>query len=229
MPLADYQQIVADLMADQEAPALTEPVRDRAIAQAVLRYSTDCLRPVMVDLVWPATGVYGDVPEGWDASAWVKAAEYPVGQSPRRMVGMKAHQTPDGWGLESEQVLPAGAQVRLSYTAGHQLSADQDTIPLAHRLPVAQYAAYLLCHGLATRYSAERETSLGADVSLTETRARAYAARAKEYRAAYYVGVGLPDPFAPQGAASGLPGAAAGVVSWPSNNPRHRLVQRGGL
>lgn len=230
MALADYQQIVADLVTEQEADVLPAAVRDRAIEQALLRYSADCLRTVIVDVTWPATGVFGTVPAGWDASAWVKDAEYPVGQSPRRMVHMQAYRTPEGWGLESMQALPAGAQVRLTYTADHVVSADEDTVPLAHRLPVAQYAAYLLCHQLATRYSAERETAIGADVSLTETRARAYAARAKEYRSAYYVGVGLADPFTAQGsAANNLPGAASAVVSWPSKNPRHRLVQRGGL
>lgn len=230
MALADYQQLVADIMADQEADVLTGPVRDRAIEQALLRYSADCLRTVIVDVTWPATGVFGTVPAGWDASAWVKSAEYPVGQSPRRMVHMQAYRTPDGWGLESMQALPTGAQVRLTYSTAHVVTADEDTVPLVHRLPVAQYAAYLLCHQLATRYSAERETAIGADVSLTETRARAYAARAKEHRSAYYVGIGLADPFSAQGAAANnLPGAAAGVVSWPSNNPRHRLVQRGGV
>jgi hypothetical protein len=70
---------------------------------------------------------------------------------------------------------------------------------------------------------------MGADASMTETRAREFASRAKELRAAYYAGVGVADPFKASGI-SGAPGsAAASVVSWPSRNPRHGLVQRGGL
>ena len=71
---------------------------------------------------------------------------------------------------------------------------------------------------------------MGSDASLTETRAREFAARSKELRAAYCAGVGIADPFKATavGNSTGAT-AAAGVVSWPSRNPRHRLVQRGGL
>ena len=111
----------------------------------------------------------------------------------------------------------------------HALSATEDTIPARHRLPVAQYAAHLLCHQLATHYSAQRENSFGSDASMTETRAREFAARAKEMRSAYYAGIGVSDPFTSATGGSSGSTAAAGVVSWPSRNPRHRLVQRGGL
>ncbi len=144
---------------------------------------------------------------------------------------VQAYRKPDGWGLECVDALPAAAQVRLTYTTEHVIDAVQDTVPVSHRLAVAQYAAYLLCQQLATRYSAERETVIGADVSQTETRSRAYSARAKEFRQAYYVGVGLADPFAKGGASGagtgGAPSAAAAVVSWPGR--RRGMLTRGVL
>jgi hypothetical protein len=153
MALADFQQLVMDLVSDQDK-AVTPGVRDRAIEQARVRYSADM-------------------------------------------------------------------------AAAHVLDADNDTIALEHRLPVAQYAAHLLCQQLAARYSGERETATGADVARTESRARNYAARAKEYRAAYYQGTGQADPFAPAGAPAGGQAAAAAVVSWPGRR-RHQLT-RGAL
>jgi hypothetical protein len=63
---------------------------------------------------------------------------------------------------------------------------------------------------------------------MTETRARQFADRARELRTAYFAGIGVPDPFrsAGGGASSAV---AAGVVSWPTRNPRHRLVRRDGV
>lgn len=152
MALADYQQLVKDMVSDQDR-VITPDRLDRAIESACVRYNTDLQR----DLV----------------------------------------------------------------------DADVDTIPLEHRLPVAQYAAHLLCQQLAARYSGERETAVGAEVARTESRARAYAARAKEYRAAYYQGTGQADPFAAPGSAAGGQAPAASVTSWPGRR-RHQLT-RGAL
>ena len=93
-------------------------------------------------------------------------------------------------------------------------------------MAVAQYAAWLLCQQLATRYSGERETPMGAEVARTETRARSYAARAKEYRSAYYAGTGQSDPFK-QADLGGDLAPAAGVVSWPGR--RRNVLTRGVL
>lgn len=102
----------------------------------------------------------------------MRSAEYPVGRRPAELVFIDAYRTPTGWGLECVGALPAGAVVRLSYTQPHVLGVDEDTIPMEHRMAVAQYAAWLLCQQLATRYSGERETPMGAEVARTETRAR---------------------------------------------------------
>lgn len=150
MALADYQQLVNDMVRDQAA-IVTPDVQGRAIEQARVRYSADC--------------------------------EHDLGGDPA-----------------------------------------EDTIPVQHRLPVASLAASMLCQQLATYFSGQRETTLGADASQTETRAREFAARAKEYRTAYYVGTGQIDPYAKPAASTGSGAtAAAAVATWPGR-PRNRLT-----
>ena len=225
MALADYIQLVDDLVPDQSG-TITPAARDRAIGQAVLQYGADLPRTQTEDVTWQAFGVYGPVPAGWSAGSWVKRAEYPVGQEPARTLFVQPFQTLLGQQLESVWALPAGAVVRVTFGTRHTLSATEDTIDVAHRLPVAQLAAALLCMQLATFYSGQRETLIGADASSTETRAREYAARAREYRSAYYVGTDQVDPYKAKawaGATAGSGAAAAGAITaWPGR-ARERL------
>lgn len=218
MALADFQQMVDDMVRDQSS-TVTTATRDRAIEQARVRYSADCERVVVADVTWLVMGVFGPVPEGWSDDSDVQAADY-AGQS----LYIGRYRTPEGWGLECVNALPAGAVVRLTYTTPHQLSEAEDTIPQAHRLPVASHAAWQLCSQLATYYSGQRETMINADASSTESRARDYAARAKEYRSAYYVGTGQPDPYAKPSAGTGSGAtAAAAVGNWPGRS-RNRFA-----
>lgn len=223
MALADYQQLVDDMVRDASG-TLDSAARDRAIAQAVLSHGAAMPRTLAEDVVWPERGVFGPAPAHWMEGAWIKQAEHPVGEQPPRLIHVAALREPDGrWRLESVWPLPQGATVRLSYTAPHVVDDGQDTVPLQHRVPVAMLAASALCQQLATYYSGQRETAVGADASSTETRAREYASRAREYRSAYYAGVGLPDPFTRQGASAGSGVQAAAVVGhWPGRR-RHGL------
>ena len=222
MALADFQQLVKDMVSDQDK-TLTPEVRDRAIEQARVRYGADLPRELQADVAWPELGVFGPVPAGWGEGWHVLHALYPI--ETRTPIYLDAYRKPaGGWGLECINALPEGAVVRVAYTAPHALDADADTIPPEHRLAVAQYAAHLLCQQLAARYSGERETAVGGDVARTESRARNYAARAKEYRAAYYQGTGQADPFAPAGSPAGGQAAAAAVASWPARR-RHQLTR----
>ena len=225
MALEDFQELVKDMVSDQDA-VVTAEVRDRAIDQARMRYSEDAPRLELEEVIWPATGVFGPVPEGWTDSAVIQSVEFPVGRRPASMVFADVYRSATGWGLESEQALPGNALVRVSFLLPHVLDDNADSIPQRHRLAVASFAAHLLCQQLATRYAGDRETTLGSDMSRTESRSRNYAARAKDYRAAYFAGVGQLDP-ALQDAVAGS--AVSAVVSWPRRNPRHRLVSRGGL
>lgn len=227
MSLADFTALLTDLARDQGA-VLQQDARDRALEAARLQYSTDRPRLQVEDVHW-LQGSVAPTPSGWTDNAWVETAEHPIGREPVSLIEVSHYLTPNGWQLITTHSLPAGAVVRVTYMAEHELSDTADTIPVRHRLPVAQYAAHLLCHQLATYYSAQREPSLGSDASITETRARQFADRARELRTAYFAGVGVVDPFKASGAASSTSTAAAGVVSWPSRNPRHRLVGRGPL
>ncbi|UMT81930.1 hypothetical protein [Paracidovorax citrulli] len=87
------------------------------------------------------------------------------------LIDVSAYLGPSGTQLLAATYVPAGAEVRVTIMAEHELSATADTIPARHRLPVAQYAAHLLCHQLATHYSAQREAAMGSDASMTESRA----------------------------------------------------------
>lgn len=218
MALADYQQLVDDMVPDQAAN-ITPEVRDRAIGNAVLRYGTDLERVVVEDVVWTDTGYDGPMPADWIDGAYVRQAEHPVGQQPPALIELAVYQGPGGQRLAAVEPMDAGDVVRVTYGAPHLVQAaptPADTIPLKHRLAVAQLAASLLCAQLATRYSGQRETAIGADVTQAETRAREYSARAKEYRTAYYVGTEQSDPFAKGTTPAGTGAtAAAAVVSWP--------------
>ena len=227
MSLAYIQALIDDLARDQ-GEVLSADARTRALEAARLQYSVDRPRVLVEDIAW-ASGNLAPVPSIWTESVWIKSAEYPIGREPASLIDVAPYRSPEGWHLLAAAPVQAGDLVRVTFMADHQLTELVDTIPVVHRLAVAQYAAHLLCHQLATYYSAQRETMLGSDASVTETRAREFAARSKELRTAYYIGVGLADPFKASGGSSAAGSAAAGVVSWPSNNPRHRLVHRGEL
>lgn len=129
---------------------------------------------------------------------------------------------------DQDAVITADVIGRAITTAQQQYSQDMplvedDDIPVIHQVAIAQYAAYLLCQQLATRYSGERESTLGAEVARTESRARSYAARAKEYRVAYYAGIGKTDPFK-QAALGSDKAPAAAVGRWPGR-PRNLLTR----
>ena len=160
MPIADYQQRLREMVTDQDANIAAD-VRDRALADAIVRYDADLPRTVLV----------------------------------------------------------AGTPT----SAPHVVDADTDTIPPEHRQPVAQYAAYLLCQQLATRYSGERETAVGGEMARTESRAKAYAARAQEYRSAYFAGTGQSDPYRQAERGDDL-APAASVGRWPGRR-RYNLTR----
>lgn len=227
MALADIQQLLHDFVPEME-DEIKPDVRDRAIAEARMRYSTDLPRQLMEDVTWPATSVFGPVPPGWTDDARLVSAVVPGYAHTYPDTSIAAFRALDGWKLESVDAIGAGTVVRVTFTLPHQLDADADTIPAAHRIAVAYYAAYLLCQQLATRFSSDRDSTLSVDMARNESRATAYSKRAKEYRTAYFTGTGQVDPFNDKLTGNGL-AAAASVGNWPRRNPRHALVRRGGI
>lgn len=229
MSLADYQTLVDKMV---RAPGGTETIstvdRDSAIDLARLRYSMDAERKLTEDVAWAADGYFGPLPAGWVDGSYLVSAEFPIGQQPPALIDMEIYVTPTEQKLVTPDGLAAGAAVRIQFTAPHLLTdvaPAADTIPIRHREAVASYAAHVLCKQLASFFSGERETAINADHSNTESRSRNFALRAKDYRAAYYAGIGKADPQSDKsgGAASGEP--AASVSAW-SGRPRNTLTTR---
>lgn len=214
MALADYQQLVDSLVRDASG-TLTALDRDRAIELARLRYSADAERTLAEDVTWVAAGYFGPMPASWIAGAYLLGAEFPIGEQPAASIEMSIYMQPGlGENLVTPDALAVGDVVRVTYAVPHQLTGAPtlaDTIPVRHMEAVASYAAHVLCKQLATHYSGERETSINADASNTDSRARNYALRAKDYRAAYFGGIGKADP---QGGGNG--GAASGGSTEPA-------------
>ena len=227
MALADFQQLLRDFVPGMDDELPTD-VRDRAIEEARLRYNGDVPLTLVEQFVWPQTSVFGPVPASWTDAAQLVSVDVAGRSASEPALHFAVFKSGDGWELEGVHALVAGTLVVLTYTLPHQLDAGGDTIPAAHRLAVAYYAAYLLCQQLATRFSSDRDLTVNVDLSRNETRATAYSKRAKEYRTAYFTGTGQVDPFNEKLSANGLT-AAASVTSWPRRNPRHNLVSRGGL
>jgi hypothetical protein len=217
MALADYQALV-DKMVRADATVIVAADRDAAIELARLRYSEDAVRRLTEDVVWAAEGYIGPLPASWVTGSSIVTTEYPIGMEPPEFLDMSVYVTPSAQELLSPDVLPAGAAVRVQFTAPHLLNAGStpaDTIPLKHREAVASYAAQILCRELASYYSGQRDTAIGADNSNGESRARNFSSRAREYRSAYYAGIGKADPQSDKGAGGATAGAgAASVSSW---------------
>jgi hypothetical protein len=214
MALADYQALV-DAMAHRDASIVPDADRDRAIELARLRYSEDAGRKLTEDVVWTAAGFFGPLPASWVTGASLVTTEYPIGMEPAEFIDLAVYLTPTEEQLASPEALPVGATVRVQFVAPHLLDATPaDTIPLKHREAVASYAAQILCKQLATYYSGQRDAAVGADSSNGDSRARNYAARARDYRAAYYAGIGKADPQSDKGAGATEGAAAASVSSW---------------
>jgi hypothetical protein len=226
MPIADFQTLVDKMVrAPDGVETIATTDRDTAIEAARLRYSADAERVLVVDVAWAAAGYLNALPAGWTEGSYLLEAEYPIGEQPASVIPMGIYMEPAAQKLVVEDALPAGALVRVKFTAPHLLNGGAtpaDTIPLVHREAVASYAAHLLCAQLAAHFSGQRETSVNADSAETESRSRNYATRAKEYRAAYYAGIGKADPRADKsgqaGAAGGEPAASAGAWSSRSRN-----------
>ncbi len=227
MAFADYQDLVDKMV---RAPGGTENIatadRDTAIELARLRYSLDAERKLTKDVVWVADGYFGPLPEGWVDGSYLVSAEFPIDQQPISLIEIEIYVTPTEQKLVTPDGLSAGDTVRIQFTAPHLLNGGvtpADTVPLKHREAVASYAAHILCKQLASLFSGERDATINADSSNTESRARNFAFRAKDYRAAYFAGIGKADPQGDKGgAAAGDP--AASVSAW-SGRGRNSLTR----
>ena len=204
-------QLAADLARD-EGGILTAAERERSLASALARYSVDCPLLLTARVRFDDAG-FVRVPATWADGSVVRGAT-----SGAREIDIAT--VIEGGRRRPRWLTASGAKsATVHYTAPH----TWESVPQQHELPVAQFAAYLLCEQLAIFYSAQRESAITGAASLTEQRATLYARRAEELRAAYFAGIGQVDPLKDaQAAASG--GPAAATAAWGRINPRYRLT-----
>lgn len=194
--LADYQQLVIDLVRD-DAAKIAAAERDRAIAAAVLRYSGDKPDDKVQDLT-PESAQVLPLPAAWEIDFSVLLdLEHPIGNVPPTFIAQ------DRYGLYKapaatkihllDGVAVAANSVRATFTIRHVVDAVTDTVPLQHREPVAAWASALLCDQLAAFYSGGTDASIQADSVQQQSKAQEYSARARVLRKRYLDEIGVEE------------------------------------
>ncbi len=203
--LVDYQTLVTELVRDDAGKILVAE-RDRAIAAAVLRYSSDKPRTKVQD-VTPESSQLLPLPAAWEEGfSDLLELEHPIGNVPPTLIAQDRYglyQDPAATKIQVvDGVAVAANSVRASFTIKHVVDAATDTIPLQHREPVACWGAASLCDQLAAFYSSGTDSTLQADSVEQRSKAQEYALRAKTLRKRYLDEIGIEEKK----------GAAAGAV-----------------
>ena len=195
MAITDYLALMSQRVQDTDQ-RLTEADHARALRSAITKYSQDCPRLQVVDVV-SAGGAILPLPATFDAANdTLTAIEYPIGFFPPRHiepVNYQLLQTPSGFDLRLCESLGVDEHMRIVYATSHVVDALNDSIPTKHLDAVADWAASLLCHDLATLYSADSEPTIGADAITHSNKASAFAARSRTLAQRYYDALGI-DP-----------------------------------
>jgi hypothetical protein len=194
--LADYQQLVIDLVRD-DAAKLAVAERDRAIAMAVARYGKDRARLKVEDLT-PTDANTLPLPAAWEADiSELRSLEFPVGRVPPELMDTDRHylyQGPTTTVIKvRDAVTVAAGSVRAAFTVSHTLSVGADTIPTEDREPVACWAASVCCEQLAALYSGNTDSTIQAANVQNQSKAQEYAARARSLRKRYLDEIGVAD------------------------------------
>lgn len=187
--------MVDDLVRDKDQ-VISSSSRDEAIAQAVIRYSQDRPRVVVVDV--DATGGRRlQTPAGWQTdTSLLLAVEYPIDRHPAAelsLADVKLRQLPSGHVIELPMGLVANEKVRLTYTQQHALDAGADTIPEKDRLAVASWAAAELCGQLQAYYATESAPTIQADAADHQGKSDRWRARMRDLRAQYFKELGVAE------------------------------------
>jgi hypothetical protein len=195
MSLADFQQAIQDLIRDKDG-VLSLDARNVALNTAVLRYSEDAPRPLLVDAVAIA-GSLQPMPAGWEPDISVLiGVEYPVDQVPQSKLEMgqvRVRATPTGDRLQLPLDVAAGEILRIGYTTQHTVDGSTDTVPAKHRHAVACLAGSILCGQLAAYYATEGAPLIGADISDHVGKTERFRARKRDLEAEYIRTLGVPE------------------------------------
>jgi hypothetical protein len=194
--LADYEQLVADLVRD-DAAKLTLAEKDRAIAAAVYRYSEDRPQEKAQDLT-PSDANTLPLPGAWELDfSSLRSLEYPIGDVPATFIKPERtsfYRTPAALVIKLlDAVAVAANNVRSTYTIKQVVDGANDTIPIQHRQAVAAWAAAICCDQLASFYSSGTDATIQADSVQQQSKAQEYTKRAKDLRKFYLDELGIDD------------------------------------
>lgn len=185
---------VNDLVRDKDQVVSSASV-DAAIAAAVLRYSADFPRPVMVDMAAPG-GNELPLPMGWRDDSRLTSIETPVDLDPPSELNLgdvRFRVRPDGLALRLPVALQPGDIVRIGYTAPHAVTEFDSTLPQRHQYPVACFAASILCGQLASYYATEGAPTIQADSADHQGKTERYRARARDLASQYATLLGVSE------------------------------------
>jgi len=171
------------------------------INKAVKRYSGDRPRIVPEDVDGDGGFDYpvADLASWDDEFSSIKSVEYPVDDTEAAAAVLQddawcIYRTPAGKVLRFLEDTPdADDDIRITYTALHLCTDAQSTIPGVDEEAVQMLAAALFCEMLATYYSQDQDSTIGADSVDHKSKADQYSRRAKTYRAEYFSHLGIKE------------------------------------
>jgi len=219
MAIADFEQLRDDLARD-DSGTLAAAERDQALSLAVGRYSKDRPRVLVEDVTQATTGAELALPAAWeDEVSDLVSIEYPIGENPPQYItAWRYYRDPNGVTVMTDTAVPADADVRMTFTAAHQLDAGSDTIPAKDREAVACWAAALLLDQLAAYYAGSQDSTLQADAVDYGSKSGDYARRANALRKRYFDELGI-DPKRT------VPASAVAEMEIPASIGGRRLTQ----
>ncbi|MCH2092723.1 MAG: hypothetical protein MK141_14260 [Pseudoxanthomonas sp.] len=195
MSLTTFQGLVDDLVRDKDQ-VISSSTRDEAIAQAVIRYSDDRPRAVVIDVLGNGTRRL-PLPAGWETGySQLQGVEWPVDQYPAAELSMaevRMRQAPDNLYIELPVEPGVDEAIRLTYTQRHAVDVATDTIPDRDRLAVASWAAALLCGQLQAYYATEAAPTIQADSADHQGKSERYRTRMRDLTTQYFKELGIPE------------------------------------
>jgi hypothetical protein len=184
MSLPLYREKVRQLVRDG-AEVLDEVDYDFVIGEALKRYSRIKPRGVVAELEGDGGYDYALPAEYDEGFSVVAQVEYPAGRRQPELVDRldwRVIRTPAGTVLRFLRDTPReGERIWVPFTALHTATDDATTVPAAEHDVIHLVGASLACEALASHFSQQGDSSIGADSVDHKTKAAEYALRAKRF------------------------------------------------
>lgn len=226
--ITDYQDAL-DILVPGPHPitdVTLDDVKDQAIRMAVAHHGRKIPREIVEDVTADGAAEYvlADGLTAWDDNAGrVTGAEYPIATDGSGVLAQhedwSVYMSPDGAVLRLASAPVSGEDFRVSYTAPHLLTAEDNTIPDAHTEAVHALCASIFCRLLAAKYAHSQDSTIGADAVQQDGKMDKLGKLAAQYRQQY-------DDFF--SSAGGL-APACGTRDWdvPGQYGLDRLIHKG--